>query len=1221
MSLVPSSVVRTEEIKKCTRLLMLETAGGNRIPVLGQVETSVTLTAGDGQHKVTLPHLFYVADIVTGPILGSDFLSSNNMTINFGKNVLCYDDFTTPLLFSSGEVCNVVLTHDVQFQTGQHEVLVQATIRSGDKSGVTSPNSLFIPSDSLARDIGILPACALVDGTKHTIPVRILCVQPRAKLRKGKILGTIEDNVDLALLATMQAAGCNSNPMSGTTIPSVPVDLSQSDLTSSEATELHDLLDDFADVFSRGEHDLGRTSLIRHDIPIGDARPKRQRNYRQPYHLRQEVKRQVSNLLEQGVVEESHSPWSSPVLLVPKKDGSYRFCVDFRGLNSVTERAEYPLPRVDECVESLAGSVVFTTLDLASGYWQVEVESEDRPKTAFSSDQGHFQFVTMPMGLCGAPATFQRLMDLVLRGLHWTSVLVYLDDIIIFAKSFREHQEKLAEVLTRLRGAGLKLKPSKCCFARPQVAFLGHIVSAAGVQTDLTKTEKVSEWPVPTNVSELRSFLGLASYYRRFVKDFAMIAAPLTDLTGKRKSFVWTEQAHYAFSLLKQKLCSTPILAYPIFDPTCPFSLKTDASDVGLGAIVTQMQCGAERVIAYGSRKLNPAEKNYSVSEREALAVVWGMSHFRQYLYGQKFLVLTDHRPITFLKTMKDPKGKFARWIQEVSSYDFDIAYKAGKIHQDADALSRYPEVPVMLSSATATTAATSLIADEDLVRKAQHDDPVLQIVINQVRLDQRPPFKGRWRNGALGAYRRVWHQLRLRQDVLIRCSPDMAARLVVPEDLISDVLRHVHDEVSAGHLGVEKTFHQVRERFYWPGYAGNVEKYVRSCPVCQERSGPVPKASAPLQPITVHRPFQMIAMDFLELPRSNCGNKYCLVVSDYYTRWPEAFALPDMQAATVARVLVDGIVCRHGVPDVIHSDRGGSFENAVIRQLCIMLGMQKVRTSPYHPESDGLVERLNRTLLQMLSKFVSDKPGDWDLWLSQILFAYRVAVQSSTSFTPFELLYGRKPSIPADHEFFLPKTTRFRDSRAYLGELQHQQRLAREVVEDRLPSAQDRQARYHRTVTSAQYAEGDHVMLHDPATRQGPAYKLARTWTGPYVVQRKVGNVNFRIAKVGDSGSGTVVHYNRLKPFHDRHEPDQSGNDSDHSSSADLSDANLTMRRTPAPSVVSPSPPPVEPTSVVSSAVSGTRRSPIASSRPTHPVRASRHAGRPARYTDSILY
>ena len=935
MSLLPAGAFESVQVSKCSEPVTLEAASGDLISVCGEVSTDVRFGERDGK-CILLKHTFYVADIVTGPIIGADFLQKHDIEINFQYGYLrCINSYLPFHSSSALTECCVVLEHDVSFSGDPGEMIVQARI-IGNINDLSSPHyALFQPKSEHLLDMGIIIAHALVDISDGVFPVRLLSVSPRRKLKRGKVLGYIDESLDL-----VQLAAIDSGPVVGLQLqsrqatcrlpsPVSQVDLSSADLSSSQKEALLALLTKYESILSRGEHDLGRTSVVRHEIITENSVPKRMYNYRQPRVLQQETQRQVDVLLKQGVVEPSQSPWNSPVLMVPKKDGSYRFCVDFRALNTVTQKLEYPMPRVDDCVESLAG----------------------------------------------APATFQRLMDSVLRGLHWSSILVYLDDIIVFSRTFEEHLVRLDEVFQRLKNANLKLKPSKCCFAQPQVMFLGHVVSRNGVHTDPSKTARVREWPVPANATEVRAFLGLASYYRRFVQDFSSIAAPLTDLTRKRQTFKWTEEHSSAFALLKEKLCSAPVLAYPVFSPSCVFHLKTDACDVGLGAVLTQFHGDLERVVAYGSRKLNNAERNYSVPEREALAVVWGISHFRPYLYGQKFCIVTDHQPLTYLKTMKDPKGRFARWLQELSAYDYDIVYKPGLAHRDADALSRFPHCSEdRITPLAIPVAATSICGDDKYIREAQEADPTLSTVRQQLLSRQKPAFQGQWRKGALGAYRRIWHQLAFNNDILVRCISPSSSKLVVPTSLQSSVLQHCHDLPASGHLGVDKTFSRVRESFYWPGYSRSVDQYVASCHLCQQRNAPVPSPRAELQHVTASRPFEIVAMDILELPRTDRGNKYCLVVSDYFTRWPEMFPMCDQKATTVARHLVNGVISRHGIPEVIFSDQGGSFENEVIREFCKMMGMKKVRTSPYHPQADGLVERLNRTLLQMLSKAAADR-------------------------------------------------------------------------------------------------------------------------------------------------------------------------------------------------------------------------------------------------------
>ena len=398
-----------------------------------------------------------------------------------------------------------------------------------------------------------------------------------------------------------------------------------------------------------------------------------------------EADKQIDEMLKKDVIQPSSSPWASGIVMVTKKDGSKRFCVDYRKLNDITVKDAYPLPRIDAALDQLSGAGWFSCLDLNSGYWQVEVDEADRAKTAFVSRRGLFEFKTMPFGLCNAPATFERLMETVLAGLNWQICLIYLDDIIVVGKTFDDMIRNLDEVLQKLHEAGLKLKPRKCQLFAKRVDFLGHVISGEGIQTDPKKTQAVREWPRPESLHEVRSFLGFCSYYRRFIPKFAEISKPLHKLTEKNQKFLWTKECNAAFETLKEKMVSSPILAHPDF--TKPFILDTDASDQAIGAVLSQRIEGKEHVIAYASRTLTKSERRYCVTRKELLAVINFVKYFRHYLYGRAFTVRTDHGSLRWLMKFKNPEGQIARWLETLSSYEFKIEHRPGRVHRNADGL------------------------------------------------------------------------------------------------------------------------------------------------------------------------------------------------------------------------------------------------------------------------------------------------------------------------------------------------------------------------------------------------------------------------------------------------------------------------------------------------------------------------------------------------------
>lgn len=718
--------------------------------------------------------------------------------------------------------CRVALAEDVNLTSNHPEMIVAADVMDEQGEGIseTFGNCLFYPDPRLCEKQGILAAPALVNCATGRIPVRMLNTGGATKLYRGKTLGRIQE---APVFTQFHPLLSSPETVSGTHNP--PLDDSQfnipeNDLTPDKRTQLRQLLQEYSDIFSQGTTDIGRTKITRHSIATGNTMPIRQQRYRQPFHIRQEIEQQVQAMLQNDIVRPSTSPWNSPVLMVPKKDGTFRFCVDFRRLNSITDKDAYPIPRVDETLESLGGTQFFSTLDLASGYWQVELDDESKPKTAFTTRTGHYEFQVMPFGLCNAPATFQRLMELTLRGLTWETCLIYLDDVIIFSKTFEEHLYRLRQVFERIRQAGMKLKPKKCHFVQQQVEYLGHLVSKQGIATDPAKVDKVLNWPTPRSVKELKSFLGMASYYRRFVANFASLAGPLNRLTREDVSFTWTKLEDRAFQELKRQLCGTPVLAYPNFEQT--FYLKTDASDTAVGAILSQTVNGEERPVAYASRQLNRAESNYSATEKETLAVVWAVAHFRPYLYGSQFVVITDHQPLTFLRPIKHPKGRLARWLNELSQYDFTVNYKSGATHTDADALSRQPITSTQNQQPEAEEShgdnivpccTTGMVAEytrSDLAQ-LQREDPILRTVIRRLEsYDHPPPPLGRWRRGALRRYRQLWQQLEISENILCRvCAPgprkEPVVLTVIPEVVVPIVLRKLHDDPLSGTWGLKK--------------------------------------------------------------------------------------------------------------------------------------------------------------------------------------------------------------------------------------------------------------------------------------------------------------------------------------------------------------------------------------------------------------------------------
>nr|VZI20025.1 unnamed protein product [Spirometra erinaceieuropaei] len=478
--------------------------------------------------------------------------------------------------------------------------------------------------------------------------------------------------------------------------------------SSEQITAVRNLIFQNSAAFAWDGEPLGRTNVLQHTIDTGSARPISQPPPRLvPVHFQKQLEQTIKDMLDKHVIRPSPSPWASPIVLVKKKDGSLRLCVDYRRLNAVTVKDSFPLPRIDTTLEALAGAPCFSTLDLQSGYWQLEMAPEDRPKTAFSIPSGLYEFETMPFGLENAPDTFQRLMASVLRDLRPTACLVYLDDVIVHESTVESHLDNLQTVFNRLQAVGLKLNPAKCRFLKKSVPFLGHIVSTEGVKTDPAKTEPIRIWPQSTSVSQLRGFLSLASYNHRFIKDFAHIAAPLNRLTGKQNVCNWSNECERSFMELKRRLISPPLLAFPnISESAPPFILDTDASDT-----------------------LTKPERNYSTTRKELLAVVTFVKKFHHYLAGKRFILRTDHQALRWLENFKDPTDQLARWQADLLEYSYTAIHGAGKKHQNTDALSRRAQTPPPAAAYAPATAITFGTPDHSEWASAQASDPSISLI------------------------------------------------------------------------------------------------------------------------------------------------------------------------------------------------------------------------------------------------------------------------------------------------------------------------------------------------------------------------------------------------------------------------------------------------------------------------------------------------------------
>ena len=675
-----------------------------------------------------------------------------------------------------------------------------------------------------------------------------------------------------------------------------------------------------------------------------------------------------------------------------------------------------------------------------------------------------------------------------------------------------------------------------------EVRFLGHVISENGIATDPEKTAVIATWPVPESKKNIQQFLGLANYYRRFIKDFGTTAKPLQRLLEKNITFEWTQQCQAAFDHLRKCLMTTPILAFP--DHSRHFVLDTDASDTGIGAILSQVQDdGGEVVIAYASRSLSRQEQRYCVTRCELLAVVEFIHHFRHYLLGVHFTLRTDHGSLVWIQNFKEPEGQLARWLERLQEYTFTVVHRPGNQHKNADALSRVPcnqcgrvthvYSPAHLTAQIGIVSQGHSAAD---VHDQQLNDPSIGPVLKAKESGATPNLDEvkTWSQESRQLVQ-MWSSLIVDNSVLWRLCIDGRSQhlqLVLPSVLRESVLQDLHSGSMGGHVGESKMIHLVRERYYWPGWKESVKEWCKKCRTCSTRKMAPPSKRAPLQTLQAGYPLQIVAVDILgPLPVTAQGNKYVLVACDCFTRWVEVYAIQNQEAVTVAKTLVDEMFCRFSPPEQLHSDQGRQFEADLLKEVCTLLQIHKTRTTAYHPHCNGLVERFNRTLLDMLSTVVKDHKMDWDQCIRRVCLAYNSSVHASTGYSPFYLMYGRQVNLPVDLMYgSTPHEACTLGDYAYT--LRNNLIEAYVLARKKGITEYNRQkALYDVKVHGAPYQVGDWVWLHSPAVPRGQCRKLHHPWTGPFRVVECIGECDYKI-KSKNGKMIRVVHFDRLKPF-----------------------------------------------------------------------------------------
>ena len=1123
-------------------------ADGNRIPTFGRTCMIVML---GGKEYVFSPT---VAKIEDAGILGIDFASlygaqlnpiTGEMKVNhpYRHRVQCVARHV------SGIAC---VAQTVKIPPGTAcDVLVSSSRSFRGCTGVFEPDMEIIVNK------GLESADTLIGNAAWSVtPV----TNPGSKtvyLKKGTVIGKV-------VLAEAVASSRLDLPKSNKEEPlgeEMIRLLRESGLeTDGQKAALEQLLRECGTAFASPGEPLGRTDKVLHTIKTEGASPFKIPYRRLPLAKRRVAEEEIEKMLKENVITPSTSPWSSPVCMVTKKDGTIRFCIDYRKLNGLTKKNSYPLPRVDETIDSLGGNEWFCSIDLQSGYWQVGMSDDDKEKTAFSSHLGLYQYNVMPFGLCNAPATFEAMMETLLSDLLWKKCLVYLDDVIIFGKTFEICLSNLKEVLNRIMSNGLKLKPKKCSLFHKNINYLGRIISTEGVKADPEKIRTVMEWGVPAGPKDVRSFLGFCSYYRDFLPGYSKLSYPIQCLShwtpGRRKErFPWGKEQDEAFIAVKKLFLETPVLRYPTWDGH--FILDTDASNDSIGAALSQIQEGVEVPIAFASNTMNKSQRNYCTTKRELLAVIVYTKKYKHFLWGSDFTLRTDHSSLKWLLNFKDAEGMIGRWLAHLSEFGLDhkqIVHRKGTKHLNADALSRIPVRKCQnlecrdCGEHGAVLAGIGLVPSDrepsvlewglESIQTFQMKDPNcirLRELKKEGRIPVRPALS--LENREMRRLVAQWGELEVKDGIIYRWKTNALGnrirQIFIPTAMRRDIMFFCHGHQASGHFGKKRSLERLGRRYYWPGMSTDLLRWIETCPKCNTSKPGMGKGKMPLTQELFGVRFARIAVDiitgFVTTPE---GNTCMMVVTDYYTKYTRVFAMKDHKAATCARALVKGWILYLGVPLMLHSDQGREFESNLWQEMCHQLAICKTRTNPYRPQSDGQVERFNRTLIQVLKGLVNREMDDWDEQCDFVCHAYNSTVHASTNCSPNLLVFGEDLIMPADLVFgVVGRNPDLPCQILFVEALKEQFKNAYELVRIELEkNASWQKTGYDTNLKERRYQIGDLVgRFHEPLV----GIKLSDNWDGPWTITQKISDNTVLMRDANGRNQKSCV--DRLKPWKGR--------------------------------------------------------------------------------------
>jgi len=831
------------------------------------------------------------------------------------------------------------------------------------------------------------------------------------------------------------------------------------------------------------------------------------------------LKEYIEENLKKKFIRKSKSPAGAPVLFVKKHDGTLRLVVDYRRLNSITIRNSYPIPRINDLIESFQGAIIFTRLDLRSAYNLIRIKEGHEYLTAFRTPLGHFEYLVMPFGLRNAPSVFQRFIQDIFSDSIGKFIQIYLDDIIIYTNNIDDHIKQVTYVLNKLIENGLYAKLEKCDLHVSKTKFLGFTISPEGLTMDSNKLKSITEWPIPKNITELQSFLGLCNFYRRFIKNFANIMEPLRKLLKKNSKFIWDNKADEAFNLLKQSFCNCGLLIHP--NPEKEFIVETDASDYAVGCVLSQ-KCDRDKLlhpVAFYSRSFNSAELNYTIYDKELLGVITAFKVWRHHLEGSKFpiQVITDHKNLLYFKEPQNLNQRQIRWGLFLSKFDFRISFRPGEKGGKPDALSRRPDYKISYNNINSRSSiltnnnfCCTTIENINKLIQAQKNDKYCRNIYSKIKENSQT------KSSLFSIIEGILH---------------FQKRIIVPPTLKANILKSFHDTPTNGHQGFEKTLEKLKRFYWWPNMRNDVDNYIRSCDTCGRNKIRRHKPYGKILPLPIpNKPWEIIGVDFIVyLPNSqNCT--CIMVVSDHLTKMIHLTPCSDVPSAELtARLLLTNVFRYHGFPKIIVSDHGSQFSSEFWTSLCSSLNIKPNLATAHHQQSNGQVERANSVIEQYLRCYCSTAQTDWCFYLPLCELAYNNSIHKSTGKSPFFANYGFHPCCNIDAPPTLLKdnaSVLTRDWVAHFNSLR-----------SHLTKAKSDFKKYgdNRRCAGPTFKINDKVWLKRYYFSNEPSKKLSSQFLGPFKILEVRGRMNYRLELPENMHLHPVFHISQLEPYTER--------------------------------------------------------------------------------------